>query len=192
MTLFRTWCVLVGVLGLLVVTAAIAHPAVKPALPIDAVGMDYLVVAGVGVVVFVVAGGLFGVRTLGSIHEANPRVVETSHHAGPGEIVAASMESLPSIRITDTHRRLYSQLRQLTITAIVQRQHCSRTDARARIRQGTWTDDPTAAAFLRSPEFVPPPLHTRCRELITGRQWFRYRVVATVHALEQLEGIENQ
>lgn len=191
MSNIRSWCVLLGIAGVIATGVVVAHPTVGAVLPIDGIWMDYLVVAALGLVTFVLAGILLSVRSFGGVRETHPDVVETPHDRPPGDIVAASLSDLPTLRATDSHRLFHAQLRELTVSAIVQRHHCSRSAAEERVRDGTWTDNPLAANFLQSSEFVPPPLHTRCRELLTGQRWYRDRVVATVRSLEQLEGIAD-
>lgn len=189
MTPLRTWCLLVGLLGISATAVLLVHPSAGRALPFDDVGLDYLVVGALGLVTVVSAIALLGVRSFAGVREVRPPAVETPAREPPRDIVAETLADLPPVRVTETHRRLHEQLRELTISAVVQRQHCSRAEAEHRLQAGTWTTDPLAIEFLRSCELDPPSLPARLLNLLRGRRWYRDRVVATVRALEQLEGM---
>lgn len=191
MTRFRNVSLLMGGLGAIATIAVIFNPSLESAIPIHRVGMDYLVVGALGIVALLSAGVLFAIRSVRGVAETTPPSVEETQHGRPGDIVEETLDSLPLLRVTDIHHHLYRQLRELTISAVVNRHSCSRSAARERVSNGTWTDDDQAATFLRSAEFVPPSLLARLAAVVLGRRWFKKRVVVTVRSLERLDGSDN-
>lgn len=59
--------------------------------------------------------------------------------------------------------RVENRLRTAAVGAVAAREGIPRRAARERIEQGTWTDDPVAAAFLGGPAVPEPPLGERLR-----------------------------
>lgn len=187
----RAWFVLVGSIGLLATGAVIIDPSAESALPFERAAMDYIVVGLLGFAIVLSATILFGIRAITHVREYRPPPVESRDRYHPGGKTDAALEDLPLFRVTGKHHELHTQLRELAISAIAHRHHCSRSAAIDRLQDGTWTDDPLADDFLQQDSLTPPSIPTRCRSLITGNHWYRDRICAAVRELEQIEGIEN-
>lgn len=182
------WSLVLAACGLVATVAVLLDPALEAAFPMHRVGMEYLIVGALGAVTCASAGVLLGLRSRRGVTETKPPRVETADRGRPEDIVEATLDSLPLLRVTEAHRRFHEQLYEITVSVVVHRHGCSRNRAKDRLREGTWTDDRVAGEFLRSSEFAPPPIHRRVFELLTGRRWYRRRVLATVRALERLDG----
>ncbi|MFC4549784.1 MULTISPECIES: DUF7269 family protein [Halorussus] len=81
-------------------------------------------------------------------------------------------------------QRAWKRIRRTAVTVLADAENCSRQVARGRIDDGSWTDDPRAAAFLaRSPSLLP--LRTRVRDWASGEAYERRarRAVAEIEVL---------
>lgn len=84
--------------------------------------------------------------------------------------------------------RIRDGLRDLAAEVVAKRDGCSQEQARKRVRDGTWTDDPYAASFLQESGRAHLPVRTRVHDWLRGRHLQR-RVRRTVDAIEDAAGV---
>lgn len=163
-------------------------PAVGSIVPVAAVvaalGNDYLLVAALAALVLVATLAVLGLRWVTGVSEATTPTVETAASGAPGRDVDETLDSLPPVRVTPAQRRLHRRLRSAAIGVVAEATQRSRGDARARVEDGTWTDDAEAAAFVADEELQPPPVAQRLGARLRREHWFRRRVAATVASIE--------
>lgn len=186
----RVGAATVGLAALLVGAGTVVFPAIEEAIPVadaaDALGNDYLLIAVVGAVAFVVALVALARRAAAGIAEAEPPAVEQVRHRSLGTDFDAELESLPAVRTTDRHVEIRRRLREATIGALVACRGCSRAEARDRVDDGSWTTESGVAGFLAGDSFDPPPAYRRLLSGLRGDDWFRRRVQTTVNELEKI------
>lgn len=144
-----------GFLGVVAFGLAVATVLVPGlAAPLDVVGVvgnDYLFVVPLGVAATVVVLGLLASRSVRGVDQCAPPDPEGLPTAdAPGEafdrLVTGGWRSAPgAIRRRDW---LHDRLRSVAVGTLMRKEGCARPTARRRIADGTWTDDPVAAAFL--------------------------------------------
>lgn len=79
--------------------------------------------------------------------------------------------------------RVESRLRNAAVGAVATRDGIPKHEARLRITEGTWTDDPVAAAFLGGPEVPAPPLGERLRMMVSSTSRFQLYAMRTADAV---------
>jgi hypothetical protein len=182
----------VGLALLAVGILAVLSPAVAGLIPIGAAlalaGNDYVLVAVLAVPALAAVVAVLASRTTTGVSEATPPPVEGTDPASMGRDVDDALDSLPFMRVTETHRRVHERVRAAAVEAVAEADRCSRPAARDRIESGEWTDDRAAAAFVADDELDPPGLAGRLAPRLRRDDWFRRRVDATVSALESMEG----
>lgn len=82
--------------------------------------------------------------------------------------------------------RVENRLRTAAIGAVAAREGIPRHEARDRIADGTWTDDPVAAAFLGGPAVPEPPLNERLRMMVSSTGRFERYAARTADAITAL------
>ena len=87
-----------------------------------------------------------------------------------------------------TRQQIQERLREVAAATLQQRENCSQEAALARIDDGTWTDDPFAAAFLGDRTVSSPPLWLRLRHALASESRFQRNARRTVDAIANLEG----
>lgn len=151
----------------------------------SALGSDYLLAAGLGGVALVLATSAFasGVR---SPREATmPEVERPTPVSAPGDEFDRKLSGwrgrVPIVGATvqETVRR---RLRRTAVQVIAADEGCGREEAERRVDEGTWTDDPVAAAFL-DPASERPSLAVRVAALRSGESWLQYSARRTLESL---------
>lgn len=141
----------------------------------------------VGVVVGTLAlAGSAGVSRLSTPRERldPPRSGDETDAAVPGDEFDRRLASLSthSSRDADERAAVRERLRTLAIERIVSENECSRAAARERIDDGTWTDDPVAAALFTGER---PSLAAQLRALAGGKSPFGRRAERVVEVLTE-------
>lgn len=155
-------------LGVLAASFALAVPATGITIPVDALvsalGNDYLVVAAVGGVAVVAATSVQVSRRVGGISQASPPETEDVHAVPTlGSDFDAFLDRPLGFGAADAER-FQSMLTRLAVTTVVAESGCSQAAARERVEDGTWTEDPLAAAVLA---------HDEQESTLTARQRLR-------------------
>ena len=85
-----------------------------------------------------------------------------------------------------------SRIRETAVSVIANAHNCSNGEANQRLNDGSWTDDPRAAAFFAKPGVSTVPLRARIRDWASGESFERQARYA-VAELERIaaEGIES-
>lgn len=148
--------VVAGLAAFAAAAAVVLVPGVGSSLPVDAaveaLGYDYLLVAVLGAVAFVATLPVMAARAVGGIDQAappEPEAIETV--PPPGAAVDAIVEDGLGLRsrvFDDPVREVRDRVRESAVRAVARADGCSRAEARRRVEEGTWTNDPAAAAFL--------------------------------------------
>ncbi|WP_436929533.1 DUF7269 family protein [Halosimplex halobium] len=104
----------------------------------------------------------------------------------PGDDLDRRLGRLRLTRFNESERRRISdEIGDVAAETIRRRERCSPEEARRALDEGTWTDDPFAAAFFtgRVPE---APTTDRLRELLDRESPFKRRAARAVDAIERL------
>lgn len=83
-------------------------------------------------------------------------------------------------------RDLRDRVREVAVEAVARDRNCSREAAAAAVDDGTWTDDPAAAAFFDTRTGYP--LRVRLSAGIRGRSNYWYGLRTAVDEIERIEG----
>lgn len=91
------------------------------------------------------------------------------------------------------HRRaVRERLEAAAVALLVEVEDCSPDDARRRLAEGDWTDDPAAAAFFREDEVPSLSTGDHLRLLAGGDLPFRRRARRVVAALGRLADVDEE
>lgn len=182
MSLGRSLLVLLGIVisGIGVAVAATSTPvgAGVVSAATEQVGNDYVLVAVVGAVAFVLTLLFVILRVLTGIDQITPPEPEgipTARHPGAefDEYVRGPV-GLRTLLRTDEPQQIHDRLREVAIQTVMQRTNCSREAARRQVDEGTWTDDIDAAAYLGGPESPDVLWSSRIRAALIGRSWHQW------------------
>lgn len=148
--LLRGLLLLVGIAVFVLGLLAVFVPGVAAVLPVaaavEALGSDYVVVAVVGVAAVGLSVLLVAVQAVRGIDESRPPVVESVETAPhPGRDLDRSFGGLSGLTRSGAAR---SRLREAAVETVMRAEGCPRSTAERRVREGSWTDDRGAAAFL--------------------------------------------
>lgn len=158
MNVFRRVLLAVGVVLSLAGLAIVANPALATRIQVPDIPR-----AGVGIVAFLFAWGVYqsrrntDFRDASEFAERNERLEARLEPPRPGADIDAELNRgvlrggrhSPTIEVRD-------RLRRLTIQVLRDAEGLSRRQAAAQLRNGTWTDDRTAASFFAE-DVSPPP-----------------------------------
>jgi hypothetical protein len=111
----------------------------------------------------------------------------------PGEDFDDQLLALGSGRGRGTVRKretVRSRLEDAALTAIAARENCSRERARERLEDGTWTDDPYAAAFFSDRVEHSPSWREWLRRSLRAETPFQRRARRAAAAIADLAGVE--
>lgn len=155
---------------------------------------------GLGLVVAVAGAGLLGVRVLAGLvvlvglvgAGAGAALARREHAPDAGERPAAAATTVPGDGFARTldaggDRSGRDALRELVLTAL-QAAGDDEASARRRIRDGSWSDDPAAGAFLRGRS---PGLVDRLRARLAGTTARRRRADRAADAVARLFGVDT-
>ncbi|MGQ4556483.1 DUF7269 family protein [Halobellus sp. GM3] len=181
-----------AVAGLIGLVAAFGGFAVGPleaavATAETALGSDYLLAAGLGGVALALGTWAFASGAGRPRQATMPEVERSTPVSVPGEDFDRKLSGwrgrvpLLGSSVRESVRR---RLRGVAVRTIAAKAGCSRAEAERRVAEGTWTDDPIAAAFL-SASSEPPPLADRAAALRRGGGWLRFAARRTLDALEE-------
>ncbi|MFB6129789.1 MAG: DUF58 domain-containing protein [Salinigranum sp.] len=173
-----------GVVALAVALAVLASPGLL------AVSLDRLAVTAVGVLALLVAVGVARRRLHHEYRQAATPDPELPADVPPpgadlDDVLAQFDDSRPVYYFGSSLRR---GLDAAAVAVLVRYHNLSVEEARERLADGTWTDDPYAAAFLGD-DLPPPPLGVRLRSLLTPGSTYQRRVARTVDAVVEVAGL---
>lgn len=189
----RVWIVptAIGILALVVAVATVFTNAVPATIAV--VGNDHLVLGLSGLAAVLGLVALLGTKSP-STDVALPPPTEPAPPSDRPRLTEAIDDALerPPIDETIVERRQRGRnrhearmaVRATAARVLAARHGVSRDEAHERIREGTWTDDPRAAAFLGSG--VRLPLRLRLHDWAYGVRYQR-GLEAAVAAVERLE-----
>lgn len=157
--------------------AAVLAPAVAFDLP-----ETYLAVLAAGGLALLAGLGASARPPVGRTAAALPEVENRLTVPVPGDAFDADLADLPPRRTrgSEPTRRLLRDRLEAAATAALVREGLDREEARARLRDGSWTDDPRAAAFFRGD---PPTTRERVRRYAAGESPFAGRARAAAVAV---------
>ncbi|WP_435178956.1 DUF7269 family protein [Halorussus sp. AFM4] len=151
---------------------------------VTALGNDYFVVAS-----FAGAGLLVAASALASRERSGLRQTETPTPERPvtappaGDAVdeaLASRTALLPVVGRERREELRERLRTAAVETRVRRGECGPEEARRRLDEGSWTDDPEAAAFLAGRD---PGTDARLEALLRLEPWSRRGARRAVRAI---------
>jgi uncharacterized repeat protein (TIGR01451 family) len=86
--------------------------------------------------------------------------------------------------------QIRTELQDIAAEAVADREGCARETADARVRDGSWTDDPYAASFLGETGRARLPVRRRVLDWLRGRHLPK-RIEATVVAIDGVTPVEG-
>lgn len=146
----------IGVVAFVLAVAMVVVPGAESVLPVDAaveaLGYDYLLVALLGVVALVVTLLVLALRAIDGQDQAtppDPEGIETVPRFGADvdEVIEAGL-GLRTRFLGDGGEAVRDRFRETAVRTVARVENCTHADARRRVAEGTWTDDPAAASFL--------------------------------------------
>lgn len=159
-----------------------------------AVGTGYTAVTLVGLLALVQAVRVARARRATELRAAETDDVETVEAMPtPGEEfdrTVAELHSGPRRTLVRERSNLRETLADAALTAVADRENCSRERARELLEAGAWTDDPHAAAFLGGPDAPSPPLFDRLKVAASGQSAYQFRIRRTADAVARTAGVE--
>ncbi|UPV98994.1 hypothetical protein M0R88_10690 [Halorussus gelatinilyticus] len=159
-----------------------------------AIGTGYAAVTVIGLLALVQALRIGRSRMTTDLHAAETDDVETVEAMPtPGDEFdrsVAELRSGPRRVLIRERADLRETLESAALTAVADRENCSREAARERVEAGTWTDDPHAAAFLGEGDVPSPPLFDRVKIAASTESRFQYRIRRTADAIARKAGVE--
>lgn len=156
-------------------------------------GHDYLLAAGVGVLIVLGGVGVVTARSLSGFDGATPPRTEEVPAGRPAgaeidRVVSGELGARAHLQ-GDARAAVRGRLRSAAVETLVRVEGEPREDARRRVAQGEWTDDRTAAAFLT--EQGPGTLGSRLTDALPGGSRFQRRTERTVTAVLDLAEEES-
>ncbi|WP_459191889.1 DUF7269 family protein [Halosimplex sp. J119] len=174
---------LLAVVGLV----AIAVPSVTTPLPAS----EGIVVAVGAVLVLGALGQIQRRRTTEPEYAETPDAELAVDLPTPGDGLDRRLDRLALTRFNEGQRhRLREEVGEVAVATIQRRERCSAEEAEQALREGTWTDDPFAAAFFTG---RPPETSTtnRLRELLDRESPFKRRAIRAIGEIERLLEAED-
>ncbi|WP_050032906.1 DUF7269 family protein [Halorubrum halophilum] len=172
---------------------------------VAAVGVGFVAVVNRGIaaaldpsaVVVTLIGALAVVQ---GIRYANERRGRDRRISDPGEPERRAPATVPGADLDEriarmtagspggyaSRRELRERIRTAAVAAVARERNRSTAAAERAVAVGTWTDDPTAAAFLA--DDASYPIRVRLRAAIRGRSRYGYGLRAALGAIERLDG----
>ena len=183
-----------GVAAFGVAAAAALVPGVASMLPVDAavaaLGLDYLLVAVLGVVALVVTLLVLALRAVGGQDQADPPAPESIETVPRlGADVDAVLEDGLGLRrrvLGDGGEPVRERFRETAVRTVARVENCEHAEARRRVRAGTWTDDAEAAAFLADGGDARATWRTRVYAALQGESPFQRGARRAVEAVVAL------
>ncbi|EMA61879.1 DUF7269 family protein [Halorubrum kocurii] len=130
---------------------------------------------------------------------ANERRGRDRRTADPGEPERRAPATVPGAELDEridrmtaaslggyaSRRELRERVRGVAVAAVARERNCSTGAADRAVELGTWTDDPTAAAFFAGDASYP--VGVRVRAALRGRSRYGYGLRAAIDAVERLD-----
>jgi len=158
-----------------------------------AIGTGYTAVTVVGLLALVQAIRVARARQTSELRATETPDVETVETVPtPGEEfdrTVAGIRSGPRRVLIRERADLREALEEAALTAVADRENCSRERASERIEAGTWTDDAHAATFLGGADAPSPPLRDRVKIAASGESPFQHRIRRTADAVARAAGV---
>jgi len=158
-----------------------------------AIGVDYAAVLLIGLIALVQGLRVARSRQRSEIRGAETPDVETVETMPtPGDEfdeTVASLRSGPRRVLIRERADLRETLEAAALTAVADRENCSREAAAEMIEDGSWTDDVHAAALLGGPAAPSPPLFDRLKLAASAQSSFQFRVRRTADAVARAAGV---
>ncbi|WP_276300204.1 DUF308 domain-containing protein [Halorussus lipolyticus] len=160
----------------------------------SAIGTGYAAVTMIGLLALIQ-----GIRVVRSRQATDLRAAETpdvetvESMPTPGDEfdeTVAELRSGPRRVLIRERADLRDALEEAALTAVADRENCSRDEAADLLDAGTWTDDPHAATFLGGSDAPSPPLLDRMKIAASGESPFQFRIRRTADAVARAAGVE--
>jgi hypothetical protein len=152
-----------------------------------AIGTGYTAVTVVGLLALVQAIRVARARKSSELRATETPDVETVETMPtPGEEfdrTVAEIRSGPRRVLIRERADLREVLEEAALTAVADRENCSRKRASEFIEAGTWTDDAHAGAFLGGADAPSPPFLDRVRLAASTESPFQHRIRRTAEAV---------
>lgn len=182
---------LLSVVGLAAVALGVLM-VVEPGVA-TAIAADYTAVVLIGALALVQGVRVAQARRATELRSAETPDVETVRTVPtPGDGFddrLAGLRSGPRRAVLRERADLRETLTDAAISAVADRDHCSREQARERVEDGTWTDDPFAASFLGGADAPTPPLSAKLRLVAGSESAHQVRVRRTADAVARAAGV---
>ncbi|MFC4449115.1 DUF7269 family protein [Halorussus aquaticus] len=159
-----------------------------------AIGTGYAAVTVVGLLALVQAIRVARSRQATELEATETPDVETVETVPtPGDEfdrTVAELRSGPRRDLIRERADLRETLETAAVTAVADRENCSREQARERLDAGTWTDDRHAASFLGGEDAPSPPVFDRVKLAVSTESPSQYRIRRTADAVARAAGVE--
>jgi hypothetical protein len=159
----------------------------------SAIGTGYAAVTMIGLLALVQAIRIARSRQATDLQAAETPDVETVESMPtPGDEfdeMVAELRSGPRRVLIRERADLRDALEEAALTAVADRENCSREQAADRLDAGTWTDDVHAAAFLGGADAPSPPILDRVKIAASGESPFQFRIRRTADAVARTAGV---
>ncbi|WP_135828537.1 DUF7269 family protein [Halorussus halobius] len=159
-----------------------------------AVGVDYAAALLVGLIALVQAARTVQARRASDVRGAEtPDVEAVETVPTPGDEfdeTVADLRSGPRRVLVRERADLHDRIEEAAVTAVAERENCSREAARERVADGTWTDDIHAAAFLGGDDAPNVPLVDRLKLAASAESTFQLRLRRTADAVARTAGVD--
>jgi uncharacterized repeat protein (TIGR01451 family) len=176
---YRRLLPLIGIVALGVGIVAIVAPGIVPLSP------DRIIVSLIGVLALVQALRIIQRRREGSLDEAEtPEPERTITTPQPGEDFESVLgQFLDRQRVYAHVKRIREGLSVATVAVLTRFGGYTESEAKERVKAGTWTDDIYAASFLGGEDAPRIPLRTRLRDKFAPESLTQRKVRHTVDAI---------
>lgn len=121
----------------------------------------------------------------------DPEIVEPVDAPGVGFDRQVSSVTDYRRATLEKRQRIEQRLYETALAAVQRRLDCSQSEAQAHLEDGTWTDDPFAAAFLGGDDVPEPPLVDRLRHTLRSESTFQRDARRTADAIASLSRGES-
>lgn len=192
MRVLRPLLAAVGLVVLGIAVTLVAAPDLAQSVPVGELlavaGSDYVLLAGFGVVMVLATAAAVSARGIAGLDQTDPPDPEDVQSAPrPGEDFDESVRRVSPVDLPWTGTTRTAIRNRLTSAAIgveMRTANVSHSTAKGAVKQGEWTDDRTAAAFLSTEDSGPSPgVTARLRPLLTGESWFQYAAKRTARVI---------
>lgn len=155
------------------------------------VGVDRLFVFLAGFAAVLLAVADLRVLRATTVDQASVEDVEEGpEYPGAGAEVDALLSDAAQgyDRTTQTHRdRIEARIREAAIDVLTRQEECTPEAAEAMLAEGSWTDDPYAAAFLGAHDPEGLPIRERVSNALRPEARFARRADHAIHAVADRE-----